>query len=128
MQCQICNKNLGEYQCSKCGKIVCRFDEKIINNKVLCIECIRNAPSRPRTSFDSLKTVILSVAIILVAMIAILYITNNYIKQMPSVPVVSDFVSIFKAAGFFMVGGVGFILFILIGVYLIFRRKSPKSI
>lgn len=128
MQCQICNKNLGEYQCSNCGRIVCRFDERIINNKVVCVNCIKAAPSRPKTASDSLKTVIITVAIIFIAMLFILYFTNNYVNQIQFVPGIETFIALFKTMGLYMVGGVGFILFILIIAYLVFRRKTPQSI
>ena len=128
MQCQICNKNLGEYQCSKCGRIVCMFDEKTIDNKILCLNCIRTATSKPKTTMNSLKTVILSVAILFAAMLFIFYFITNYIQQMPSIPLLDIFVALFKTAGFFLVSGVGFILFILIFVYLMFRKKTPKGI
>ncbi len=79
MDCQICKKKLGEYQCSVCKKLVCEDHHKTIDGKVYCTEHLPKEPGRKQ----GIKKAIITVFILLVGVVSISYILEYYIGASP---------------------------------------------
>lgn len=135
MQCQLCGKNLGEYQCSVCKNVVCancvRFSEK----KILCLKCFNIKQSlvveekKPVTPIEdvttrSIKSAILALIFLLLGMLILISISGNYISQL-NIPLISEaIISAFKATQKTLIIGVVFVLIILIAAYYSISRKK----
>lgn len=118
MQCQICGKEPGEYECSVCGKIVCENHHKTINGKVYCTEHVPKKPVSP-----GLKSAIYTVFILLVGVLIVSYILNNTIKGSSLFTNIIPLTSGFATFSNLIVIALSAILAVLIIVYLILSRK-----
>ena len=118
MECQICNKKNGDYQCSVCKKIVCEKHHKTINGIVYCTQ---DLPKRPVMS--SLRTAIYTVLILLAGVATITYIMNNYLVSMPLFTDVIPITTGLTAFANLISISLGTLLVILIIAYAILSRK-----
>ena len=98
MKCQICNENLGEFQCSKCGRIVCKEHSKNINGTIYCTDHIpkqdqgdtkedtkEQAPQENKKKSDTLgaiRTLILTLLALLLGLGFIYYIFQSSIIEL----------------------------------------------
>ena len=126
MQCYICNKNLGEYECSVCHRLVCEEHHKSINDKIYCVNHaprkISKTEKKPR--LENMKSAVIGVGFTLIGMLVIAYIANFYMTQYKTIPIVGEgFVNAFKSVQTLMISGIGFIFLILVIAYLAMRRK-----
>ena len=127
MQCYICNKNLGEYECSVCNKLVCEEHHKTIDGKIYCTNHTPGqVPKKEEKSarLSAIRSAVIGLGFTLVGMLVIVYIANYYITQYNAIPILGEgFVNAFKSVQFLMVAGIGFIFLILVIAYLAMRRK-----
>jgi len=119
MKCQIDNKGIGEYQCSKCGKIVCKKHQKKIDGKIVCTQCLGSN----KTS-KAISSATLTIGILLGGMLTIVWIAEGYIAQLSEYSFLTPFVSILDTVKTFLVLGVGGLFAILIISYLITKKKN----
>lgn len=117
MDCAICGKQPGEWQCSVCGRLVCRAHARTVNGKVYCTE---HAPQKP--ALKQLRTAIWTVAILLIGAGAITYIGEQFITAVPAVPFIQETLNMMKTTGMLVVTGLGAILAVLVIAYLALRR------
>ena len=128
MRCERCGKNLGEFLCSACKRVVCSDCKTLVDSKIFCLDHSNIKVEKPKKDFKILKTAIKSTAITLGGMILIFFITNNYIAKMKlpiEVPYVTKMVELFVTFGIRLIEVVAFILIILV-IALFAGRKFHK--
>jgi len=127
VKCENCGKNLGEYKCSVCGKVVCSDCKTTSNGKILCLEHSKETLKPPKkTGLKLLRKGIMAVFIILVGVVLIFFITNYYIIKLelpPDIPVIMDVLSLFESFGLHLIIALTAILALLIVVFVILRRR-----
>lgn len=127
MKCERCNKNLGEYKCSVCNKIVCSDCKTILNGKIVCLDHSQETVKPPKKiGLKALKMGIMGVFIILVGVVLIFFITNYYIIQIelpPDIPLIMDILSLFESFGLHLIVALTIILILLIVAFVILRRR-----
>ncbi len=127
MKCERCGKNLGEYLCSVCNRVVCKECKVIKNGKVLCLDC---AKPQKEENLKGIKKAIYSVLIILIGIAIIYYITNSYLskiqlpKEVLGISFLMDFLKYFELLGLISIFCLSIILIILVIIFLIKRKKK----
>ena len=124
MQCQICNKKLGEYQCSVCNKLFCEEHHKTIDGKVYCTE---HLPRKQKSSKGrGLKIAIFTILILLIGILFISYIVEQTLGTFELftdvIPIIEGFASLRTLISSTLV----FILVILIIAYIITKKSKNK--
>ena len=127
MQCQRCGKELGEYQCSVCKKIIGRNCTVNTENTIFCLE---HAPQtrpvqttgKPRGS-PTIRNMIIYLTIGLAALAAIFFLTTNYIAQLGVPNEILPIINTLRSVQIFILGGVGAIWFLMIIFYIITRSR-----
>ena len=129
MKCERCNKNLGEYKCSVCGKIICSDCKTIVNEKISCLDHSKETVKPKKTSLNILKKGIVAVFIVLIGVVLIFFITNYYIiklelpPEISQLPAIMDILSLFESFGLHLIMAITGILVLLIVVFVIMRRR-----
>ena len=112
MQCQICNKNFAEFQCSKCGKIICFQCHTRQNNKILCKGCYSSKPEKHKKLKkepdikESIKAAILTLLILMGGMLFITYYLRNYLSSMEVPFDVEPLIAVIDAFGSVLIFGI----------------------
>jgi len=125
MKCERCGKNLGEFLCSVCNRVVCSDCKTVIDGKIFCLDHSNIKVGKPKKEFKTLKTAIKTLAITLAGMILIFYITNFYIVQMKiplEIPFVTNIISLFAGFGLRLIEIIAFILIILVIAFFAARK------
>lgn len=130
MKCERCDKNLGEYKCSVCGKIVCSDCKAIVNGKIICLDHPEEGVKPPKkTGQKILKRGIMAVFIILIGVVLIFFITNYYIIKLELPPEISQIdaimsiLNLFESFGLRLIIAITVILILLIVAFVILRRR-----
>lgn len=130
MKCEKCGKNLGEYKCSICNKIICSDCKTIVNKKIVCIDHPKETAKPPKkTSLKILKKGIMAVFIILVGVVLIFFIANYYIiklelpPEISQVPAIMDILNLFESFGLHLIVAITMVLVLLIVTFVILRRR-----
>ena len=125
MKCERCGKNLGEFLCSACNRVVCSNCKTLIDGKIFCLDHSNVKVEKPKKEFKALKTTIKTTTIMLGGMILIFFITNYYIVKMKlpiEVPFVTNIINLFVSFGIRLIEFVAFILVILIIAFFAARK------
>jgi len=130
MKCENCGKNLGEYKCSICGKVICSDCKTIANGKILCLEHSKETVKPPKkTGLKIIKKSIIAVFIILVGVVSIFFITNYYIirlelpPEISQMPAIMSILNLFESFGLHLIIAITMILVLLIASFVIMRRR-----
>jgi len=129
MKCERCNKNLGEYKCSVCGKIICSDCKTIVNEKISCLDHPKETVKPKKTGLNILKKGIIAVFIVLIGVVLIFFITNYYIiklelpPEISQLPAIMDILSLFESFGLHLIIAITVILILLIVAFVILRRR-----
>lgn len=109
--------------CSSCGQIICKDHARASRGIVFCTTC---AEKKTPESLKLIKSSIVALVVIIIFIISVGFVIDYYIKEMsPTVAPELFYVilSLFKTGQTYLLGGVGFILFILIIAYLVLRKN-----
>ncbi len=134
MQCQRCGKNLGEYLCSKCGKIVCANCKTQIDGKIICLDDyhsevpyegqLKPIKTKKRGS-GVLKSLSITLLIVLIGILGIFFYVNYLISTFPipeGLPFISDLLKTYQDFGQLLIIAVGF-FFVIITIAFFVTRK-----
>ena len=129
MKCEICGANDADYRCAKCGKSVCYNCARKVGDQIICSQCAKPVVQQPQEKkSNGLAKAIMTVAILLAGMLAILYVLDYYVGGLSSA-VGADLlmVSSLKDMAVLMTEGMGALLALLVIIYIATRLKKPAK-
>ena len=125
MRCDRCGKNLAEYACSKCGKIVCEDCYERVDEKILCLDCSRpkEEKEKDQSAIKSVKSGIFTMAILMTGAMIILFIMETYLGGTEIPGMTQGFISSIRSLGNTITMFMGIILGLLVIAYIYLKSK-----
>ena len=127
MQCEICNKKDGGYQCKDCKRVICEDCVKYTKEGVMCKDCLKEIKEKPKVSGGSkaLKSTLIMLVILTIGLGSILYIGLQFIEGLDQgLDLLNIPLEGLKNASYIIIGGMGALTLLIAILYLISRRAK----
>ena len=132
MKCQICNEKLGEYQCSVCGKVVCKDHSRTVDGKIYCIDHIpaqviekeETPKPTPSNAEKAIRNLIITLLALLLGLGAIYYIFQASIIELFGTEGFLGLAGSIQSTINLLFIGIGGLTLLLIIIYLFIRFRK----